>query len=205
MHFSLFALRSSYFAFLAFRSSSFEILSFKIERQTRIAVAAGARSGYMIRLPVQPDARHERNEMKGARKTMPLPTLLREILHQDHGTRNLDDAEARMLIEWLVDQTEQHCARDDNENRVGDAVRRRCRQARGIARFVALWCHDRAYASALQLAATERFAWPLPSEPMDACDLMSEILAWEARAEERAIITSRDRQGARGEGAPGAP
>ena len=96
---------------------------------------------------------------------------LTPILENEHLTRGLDDAEARMLIEWLVERA---------ETLSPTALQRCCLRARSIARFVRLWCHDRSPSAALQLAATERFAWPLPVCEMDACDLMHDILTWES-------------------------
>jgi hypothetical protein len=96
---------------------------------------------------------------------------LSPILNKDRITRGLEDAEARMLIEWLVERAETLQA---------DDLERMCLRGRAIARFVGLWCHERLASAALQLAATERFAWPLPSAAQDACDLMEEILAWES-------------------------
>ena len=97
-------------------------------------------------------------------------SVLNLILHNERLTAGLDDAEARMLIEWLVERA---------ETRSAGEVERLCRRARAIARFVALWCHERLPGAALQLAAAERFAWPLPVGDMEACDLLNDILAWE--------------------------
>ena len=72
-------------------------------------------------------------------------------------------------------------AKDRSETLVRREVARLCRRARAIARFVTLWCHDRLPGPALQLAATERFAWPLPVHQGDACDLLHAILTWEDR------------------------
>jgi hypothetical protein len=105
---------------------------------------------------------------------------LSPILDNDRITRGLEDAEARMLIEWLVERAEAMQADGAGEADLG----RLCLRARAIAKFVALWCHQRLASAALQLAATERFAWPLPTEAMDACDLMQEILAWESAGPE---------------------
>ena len=113
---------------------------------------------------------------------MSLMSLLSPILHDEALTRGLGDAEARLLVEWLVERTE---ARHDQ---VGDAgpvqaeVVTLRRRARTIGRFVSLWCHERQYAAATQLAATERFPWPLPPGPADPYDLMSDILQWETDA-----------------------
>src|SRR4051812_3897490 len=108
---------------------------------------------------------------------MCLKTLLRPILDDESLTRGLGDAEARVLVEWLVLRAEErHAAGADG---AAGEVRRLCGRARAIARFVWLWCHREAHAAAIQLAATERFSWPLPSAPMDAYELMTEVLFWE--------------------------
>ena len=56
-----------------------------------------------------------------------------------------------------------------------------CRRGRAIARFVYLWCYQNAPGAAGQLAAVERFAWPLPTRQADPCELMQHILRWERR------------------------
>ena len=105
---------------------------------------------------------------------------LNPILHSEGLTRGLGDCEARLLVEWLVEQAEQI----GEQALTGEVTQRRitqlCRRGRAIAHFVQLWCHDYDAAAAYQLAATERFSWPLPSEPADAFDLMTAILSWEA-------------------------
>jgi hypothetical protein len=55
------------------------------------------------------------------------------------------------------------------------------RQARAIGCFVALWCHEGDRAGATQFAAVQRFPWPLPAPFVDPCELMTDILEWEAR------------------------
>ena len=109
---------------------------------------------------------------------MPAIGVLSQIVDNEALTRGLADPEARMLVEWLVEQAE----------RAGDApaaLDRLCRQVRAIARFVCLWCHQRDRRSALQLAGAERFGWPLPTRRVDPYELVQEILAWEtARREE---------------------
>jgi hypothetical protein len=61
-------------------------------------------------------------------------------------------------------------------------VKRLCRRARGISRFVHLWCHMRERGAAVQLAAAERFTWPLPYETTDPCELMQAILSCETNS-----------------------
>jgi hypothetical protein len=107
-------------------------------------------------------------------------SLLAPILDDDAITRGLGDAEARILIEWLVERAEEV----ENENLVEEqsqaTVKRLCRRARSISRFVSLWEKEQR-AAAYQLAASERFSWPLPADSMDPCDLMQTILSWEGR------------------------
>lgn len=110
---------------------------------------------------------------------MSMRAFLAPILNNDRLTRGLDDAEARMLIDWLVARAEALTPDDPGANR---KLARSVLRARAVARFVTLWCHERSPGAALQLAATERFAWPLPVREMEACDLMHDILEWERLA-----------------------
>jgi hypothetical protein len=99
--------------------------------------------------------------------------ILHPILDNDALTRGLGDMEARMLVEWLVDEA-------DRRNAAGadgpEAVLRLCGWARAVSRFVYLWCHAGEYSAACQLAATERFDWPWPTADIDPCELMETIL-----------------------------
>src|SRR5438874_727009 len=97
--------------------------------------------------------------------------LLSRILDDDALTRELGDPEARVLVEWLVDQAERLAQSREAEDAIWKELNRLCLRGRAIGRFVHLWCHNRA-GPACQLAASERFHWPLPSEWMDPCDLM---------------------------------
>jgi hypothetical protein len=110
---------------------------------------------------------------------MTLRSLLKPILDEDRITRGLDDAEARMLVEWMVERAERFSTQKWSQKRIRAEVHRVCQRARSIARFVGLWCHERSAIAALQLAATERFGWPLPTTVIEPCDLLGDILAWE--------------------------
>jgi hypothetical protein len=105
--------------------------------------------------------------------------LLNKLVADEALVRGLADPEARVLVEWLVDRAEEH-ASAGIEDPV-DVVRRLSRRGRAISRFVALWCHHKARGAAGQLAASERFAWPLPVAAIDPCTLMQNILDWEER------------------------
>jgi hypothetical protein len=114
---------------------------------------------------------------------MCLKPLLRPILNDEALTRGLGDAEARALVEWLVQRAEErHVAA--GLDAMPAEVARLCRRARAIARFVWLWCYQQAFGAANQLAASERFGWPLPSAPADAYELMTDILYWEHQGSE---------------------
>ncbi|OWK34452.1 hypothetical protein FRUB_10423 [Fimbriiglobus ruber] len=84
-----------------------------------------------------------------------------------------------MLVEWVVDWAEllADAARSDDDAQT--LVSRLCRRGKAIARFVLLWCEPKTRATAVQLAAVERFAWPLPTCRIEPPDLMHQILAWE--------------------------
>lgn len=106
-------------------------------------------------------------------------SLLRSILNNEGLTRGLGDPEARMLVEWLVEQVEA-LARKERGAVLQLAVAHLCRRARALARFVSLWSDRATQGAACQLAATERFPWPLPRPDCDPCDLMHDILQYEA-------------------------
>jgi hypothetical protein len=110
---------------------------------------------------------------------MTLKALLRPILDDENLTRGLGDAEAQALVEWLVQRAEERHDRGETAEAVRQEVARLRRRARAIARFVWLWCYRRAFGAACQLAATERFGWPLPCSATDPYELMTDILFWE--------------------------
>ncbi|HKI30836.1 MAG TPA: hypothetical protein VKA46_03010 [Gemmataceae bacterium] len=107
---------------------------------------------------------------------MPAIGVLSLIVANEALTRGLADPEARMLIEWLVEQAERLAAAQPAEDVLAKEVTRLCRRARALARFVSLWCHEGGRRAACQLAAVERFAWELPTRAVDPCELMQEIL-----------------------------
>ena len=78
--------------------------------------------------------------------------VLRHILENDALTRGLADPEARILVEWLVDQAEQ-VAGDASCAAAEQKVQLLCRKGRAISRFVGLWCHSQSRGAAGQLAA----------------------------------------------------
>jgi hypothetical protein len=104
--------------------------------------------------------------------------LLNYILSDERLTHNLGDAEARILIEWLVEQAEE-LTRSANVIEAERAVTWLCRRGRAVAHFVRLWCQENARGAAGQLAAAERFAWPLPEAEVDPCELMQVIVSCE--------------------------
>jgi hypothetical protein len=110
---------------------------------------------------------------------MPLKALLEPVLDDELLTRGLGDEEARLLIDWLVDHVELLVQRLSCVERCRHEIGRLCRRARGVSRFVNLWCHQACHGAACQLAASERFTFPLPLPEVDAYDLMREILDFE--------------------------
>jgi hypothetical protein len=110
---------------------------------------------------------------------MPADPLLHPILADDALTRGLGDAEARILVEGLVEQAE-YLGRVGPPAWAAEQVRRLCRRGRAVARFVALWCTERDRGAASQLVASERFTWPMPDAAADPCELMQSIVAWES-------------------------
>jgi hypothetical protein len=122
---------------------------------------------------------------------MPAGGLVRQILVNDRLTRGLGDAEAKMLIEWLVARAEVLEASDNANSGPTPRVDDFCRRGRAISRFVWLWCHGRQRGAAIQLAASERFDWPLPDQvDIEPCEVMANILHWEVSAQATARMAA---------------
>ena len=112
--------------------------------------------------------------------------ILHPILDNEALTRGLGDMEARMLVEWLVDEADRRSADADDGHR---QVRHLCRWARAVSRFVYLWCHAGEFGAAIQLAATERrrtianlkiinkAGMPWHGDPDSVVDVLVEIIA----------------------------
>jgi hypothetical protein len=111
---------------------------------------------------------------------MQIKPLLSHILDNDLLTRGLGDPEARMLVEWLVDQAERIADDAPSEAIAQKQVASLCRRGRAIGRFVGLWSQPRARGVAGQLAVAEGFTWPLPPPAADPWEIMQSVLIWEA-------------------------
>jgi hypothetical protein len=116
--------------------------------------------------------------------------MLSQIVNDEALTRGLGDPEARMLVEWLVDQAEGLSTLEYSEETLAARVTGLCRRARTLVHFVRLWCYAHNRRGAFQLAAVERFGWPLPTTYTDPCELMQIILTWEEEDLRRQIRTS---------------
>lgn len=105
--------------------------------------------------------------------------LVEAVLRDENITRGLDDAEARLLIDWLVATAERLEAWD--QPAVAQAeLRQLLRRCRGLKRFVLLWCVEQDHGAAAQLAQAEGFLWPLPRpDELDASNLLERLLACE--------------------------
>ncbi|CAN5348210.1 hypothetical protein BH11PLA2_BH11PLA2_41330 [soil metagenome] len=108
--------------------------------------------------------------------------LIRGILRDESLTRGLGDIEARMLVDWVTDWAELLIEASQCESDAQSMTARLFRRGKAIAHFVLLWCdfHPRSRGCALQLAASERFNWPLPTDSIEPPDLMKQILTWES-------------------------
>jgi hypothetical protein len=109
---------------------------------------------------------------------MPVETLIRQMLQSESLTRGLEDPEARVLVEWMVEKIEYLSDDATPEAALPRSLDCLTQRARAIARFVSLWSQGERGA-AVQLAAVERFLWPLPTRAVDPCELMRAILSRE--------------------------
>ena len=118
--------------------------------------------------------------ISGAEMAVATDPLIRGLVRDESLTRGLGDEEARMLVEWVVDWAELLAEAARSEADAETMVNRLFRRGRAIGRFVSLYAEPQSRGSAVQLAAVERFAWPLPTaRDIDPADLMQYILSWE--------------------------
>lgn len=109
---------------------------------------------------------------------MQVLSLLKPVLESDNLVRGLGDLEARILIDWLAERAEELVGSVE-ESKAIRAMGLLCRRAKGIVRFVRLWCKEKEYGAAQQFAALEQFTWPWPTAKISARNLMRQILEWE--------------------------
>src|SRR5207244_850457 len=102
----------------------------------------------------------------------------------------------RVLVEWLADMVDQLATDARAETTLPRSLDQLTQKARAIARFVSLWCQGER-GSAVQLAAVERFTWPLPTTAVDPCELMKAILSRHREPVRRMINMRLDRAIAR--------
>lgn len=116
---------------------------------------------------------------------MQISPMLRPILDDDSFARNLGDAEARLLFEWVYERADRLVRGGGADPATPTRIARLHRRGRAIAQFVYLWCECRDRGAAGQLASAERFNWPMPTPKVDACVLIERILRFEDRSEAR--------------------
>jgi hypothetical protein len=105
--------------------------------------------------------------------------LLNDILKNDALTRGLGDAEARVLVEWIVERAEVLAEDSPTEDSFNQKLRKLFTRCRAIGRFVMLWGQPALRGGAAQLAAAERFNWPFPPPSAEPYEIMLGILVWE--------------------------
>ncbi|CAN5127230.1 hypothetical protein BH10PLA2_BH10PLA2_31340 [soil metagenome] len=107
---------------------------------------------------------------------------LERILGDESLTRGLRDSEARLLVEWLVDQAEHFGLSKQRAEEMDKRIQQLCRRARALRRFIELWFDDNSRAAACQLVGAERWEWPMPDVEADPYEALYNILAWESDA-----------------------
>ncbi len=106
--------------------------------------------------------------------------FVNRVLDDESLTDGLNDPEARLLVEWLVERVEGIADKAESEPAAWKQVQALCKRVRAIRRFVSLWYHTGDRGAALQLAGAERFHWPLPEAQCDEpCEFLQRALACE--------------------------
>lgn len=100
-----------------------------------------------------------------------------QVMHDDRLTHGLADPEARLLVEWLVDQAEAipRTGLGECDQQLAWTI---CyRRAKALRQFVSLWCYRGRPEAAIQLAASEGMAEYLPDSSVEeAVDVMLSLM-----------------------------
>jgi hypothetical protein len=95
-------------------------------------------------------------------------------------TQGLQDPEARLLVEWLVDRAEALPATGLHDSDQQTAWNICYRRAKVMRQFVSLWCYRGRPEAAIQLAASEGLAEFLPDSSIeDAPEVMLALMRQE--------------------------
>jgi hypothetical protein len=98
------------------------------------------------------------------------PAIIRLITAPEALGRGVEDSVSRVLVEWL----ESECLQlpETTETEVLGRIRELQLHARGVLRFCQLWNDPATRAGAVQLWATERWGFRLPTGPATLWELL---------------------------------
>lgn len=118
------------------------------------------------------------------------PNLVRLITSDESLFRGLDEPVIRVLVEWIESECEIF-----REDVAGQSVEERARDllkhARGLARFAQMWNNPATRSGAVQLWATQKWGFDLPSGPIRLLDLFQRAMSWRPPVEHRGPVTLR--------------
>lgn len=105
------------------------------------------------------------------------PSLVRLITSDESLVRGLDEPAIRVLLEWIESECESHRETVGGPSS-SDRARHLIQHARGIARFAQMWNNEATRSGAVQLWATQRWGFSLPSGPVRLMDLLQRATSW---------------------------
>jgi hypothetical protein len=113
----------------------------------------------------------------GGNCIMLVDACIDQVLADARLTLGLEDPEARLLVEWLVDQAEKLPSTGLNDAEQDLAWSLCYRRAKVLRQFVRLWCYRGRPEAAIQLAASEGLADHLPDSSVEeAPDVMLTLM-----------------------------
>jgi hypothetical protein len=111
---------------------------------------------------------------------MTAQACIHQVMRDGRITHGLEDPEARLLVEWLVEKAEAIPNSGLAENDQGLAWSLCYRRAKVLRQFVSLWCYRGRPEAAIQLAASEGLADYLPDSSVEeAPDVMLSLMKQE--------------------------
>ncbi len=105
------------------------------------------------------------------------PNLVRLITSDESLVRGLDEPAIRVLLEWIESECESHRETAGGLS-AADHARHLIQHARGLARFAQMWNDKSTRSGAVQLWATQRWGFALPSGEVRLLDLLQRATSW---------------------------
>lgn len=103
---------------------------------------------------------------------------LAKILLDERLTRNLEDSEANLLVQWLVGELETSFRENPSKENIQKASCTLLAKGRAIAKILELWGQKSMIRNAVQLMATEKLDLCIPDPKTSTMELLESMIIY---------------------------